>query len=297
MQLFRRHHLFIVIRCIVNFLHVFGKEFLAEPPVDIIHDGFRHREFGIVRESRRFKPHVAELIDERFQRHAILQRHRSQNRHCVHQPGDNRALLVHAEENFARLSIIVEADVDVTFVSTDAELVRDSISLVRQPLPNWPFSRDIDNLTLQCLRGVTLGGILLAAGRERLTALAAIAIDGEAFHTTLPRLNIQHLNVVHGCIVRDVHRLGNRTGDERLHRRHQQERCYLFDIPSPVLAGLNGAIENRIVCLRQMRRAFNGAAATDNLLRRRNFTRTIADGGEEAKVRFGCLFRADFKSL
>ena len=193
---------------------------------------------------------MAELIDERFQRHAILQRHRSQNRHRVHQPGDNRTFLVHAEENFARLSIIVEADVDVALMSPDAELVRNSVSFVRQPFPNGPLCRHIDNLTLQHLGGFILGGILLTASRERLAALAAIAIHGEALHTALPRLNIQHLNVVHARVVREVHCLGNRTGDERLHRRHQHERCYMFDIPGAVLAGLNGAIENGVMCLR-----------------------------------------------
>ena len=44
-----------------------------------------------------------------------------------------------------------------------------------------------------------------------------------------------------------------------------------------------------------MRRALNRAPATDNLFSRRYLTRTVADGSEEAKVRFGCLFRADVK--
>ena len=104
---------------------------------------------------------------------------------------------------------------------TDAEFVRDGIPLVRQTLPNRTLGRHINNFTLQHLGSFTLGGILLTPSRERLAAFTAIAIHGEALYPALPRLNVEHLNVIDSRVVRDIHRFGNRTGDEGLHSRHQ----------------------------------------------------------------------------
>ena len=67
----------------------------------------------------------ANLRDERFQRHAVLQRHAGQRADAVHQAADGGAFLGHGDEQFAGLAVLEQADGEVAFVAGDVELVGD----------------------------------------------------------------------------------------------------------------------------------------------------------------------------
>ena len=127
---------------------------------------------------------MAELVHEGLQRHAVLQRVGDRLRERVGEARDRRAFLRHHEEDFARLSILEEADRDVALVALDVELVRDRVPLVRQ----LAADRLRDELRRRLRR--KLGRRLVPRRVERLRALAAVAVDGDRLRAQLPRLDV-----------------------------------------------------------------------------------------------------------
>src|SRR5258708_27561 len=75
------------------------------------------------------EPRVDEFVDQRLERHAVLQAYGNRKREAVHEAGKRRAFLGHLNENFAGLSGLVHADGDVAFVSADGKFVRDGRAL------------------------------------------------------------------------------------------------------------------------------------------------------------------------
>ena len=101
------------------------QELRRHPPEDVVHDRLREPDLRVPRHPGRLEPHVAELVDEDLQRHAVLQRVRDGLRERVREAGDRRAFLRHHEEDLARRAVLVQADGDVALVAGDVELVRD----------------------------------------------------------------------------------------------------------------------------------------------------------------------------
>src|SRR5208282_2883411 len=136
----------------------------------------------------------------------------------VHQARDGGALLGHGDEDFARGAVLVHADGDVAFVAGDIEFVGDRFALVGQlaPLHAIVGGRDRRDRVRRFLH-------LLPAGVERLRALGSVAVNGDRLEAELPGGEVSLGNFVHGRFGGHVDGLGNRAGDERLHRTHHLE--------------------------------------------------------------------------
>ena len=69
---------------------------------------------------------MGELLHQRLDRHAVLQRERDERADGVHETADGAAFLRHGDEEFAGLLVVVEeADGEVALVAGDVELVGD----------------------------------------------------------------------------------------------------------------------------------------------------------------------------
>src|SRR3712207_7628562 len=64
---------------------------------------------------------------------------------------------------------------------------------------------------------------------QRLRPLAAVAIDRDRLRPETPRFDVRLLDVLDGRVLRDVHGLADRAGDERSeeHTSELQSRQYL----------------------------------------------------------------------
>src|SRR3984893_5270716 len=80
---------------------------------------------------------MGELVHERLERNAVLERQADRRREGIHQARDRRALLRHAQEDLARLPVVEEADRHVTLVAGNVELVRDAAALVGELAAEW----------------------------------------------------------------------------------------------------------------------------------------------------------------
>jgi hypothetical protein len=54
----------------------------------------------------------------------VLQRHRNHGAERLHQPGDGRSCLGHADEDLARLAVGIQPDGEIAFMSGNREVVR-----------------------------------------------------------------------------------------------------------------------------------------------------------------------------
>ena len=92
--------------------------------------------------------------------------------------------------------------------------------------------------------------------------LAAVAVDRDRLEPELPAVGVCALDVLDGCLVGHVHRLGDRAADERLHRGHHPEVALPRDRALAVLRR-ERAVEDRDVLIAQRRRAFDGVVGVD----------------------------------
>ena len=76
----------------------------------------------------RLESGVAELIDQRNQRHAVLQGHRVAGSDDIHKATDGAALLGHSDKQFTRLTILVQPHRQIAFMAGDREFVRNALS-------------------------------------------------------------------------------------------------------------------------------------------------------------------------
>src|SRR4029079_10206194 len=109
-----------------------GEEAELEPAKDVVHDRLGVAKLGVLRPAAGLEARVRELLAERLQGHAVLQRERDGGGEAVHESGDRGALLGHLDEGLAGRDVLVEADGDVAFVAGDRELVRDAGTLVAE---------------------------------------------------------------------------------------------------------------------------------------------------------------------
>ena len=203
-----------------------GEEAQLQPAEDVVHDRLGEADLGVVGPAARLEAGVREFLAQQLERHTMLQRDRHRQGEAVHEPADRRAFFCHGDENFARAAVGIEADRDVALVSADVELVRHRHALFRQLVPHRAW-RTVQVLFNHCLCGagalarLVSGRSSLRPGRrQRLRLLAAIAIDGHRLQPQLPGLKISLHDFFHGSRFRQIDRLRNRPGDERLRRRH-----------------------------------------------------------------------------
>ena len=108
---------------------VAAEETDLDPAEDVIHDRLGEADVGVAGPAGGLEAGVGELLAEDAERDAVLEGERDGGGKRVHEAGDGRAFLGHADEDFARLPVGVEADGDVALVSGDAELVGDGGAL------------------------------------------------------------------------------------------------------------------------------------------------------------------------
>ena len=200
---------------------------------------------------------MGELANEGFHRHAVLQGHAGEGADAVHEAADGGAFLGHRDEEFAGLTILEEADVDVAFVAGDLELVVDGATGLGQAAAqrHAGLFAERTNLLFKLLdagferRGVARGdggfgpafvGLL---GVERLAALGAVAIDGDAFEAHLPGLLVGVADVGDGGFVGQVDGLADGAADEGLGRAHHLQVRHVLDA-ALAFVGFESAVEH-----------------------------------------------------
>ena len=95
-----------------------------EPAEDVVDEARREPDVGIVGHARGLEAHVREHLDERLERHAVLQAVAHRDRERVHDAGEGRALLGDLEEHLAGTAVVVLADRHVAVAVGDPERER-----------------------------------------------------------------------------------------------------------------------------------------------------------------------------
>ncbi len=152
---------------------VAGDEFHRQPAEDVIDQALGDGDFGVAGHAAGLEADVLEFSDQGFDGHAVLQADGDQRGDGVHQAADGGAFLGHADEDFAGLAVVVEADGDVAFVAGDVELVGDGVAGVGQAAAQ---GRSTMRSTIFSI-DVGVGGREIVAGGyawRRRAALAAV---------------------------------------------------------------------------------------------------------------------------
>src|ERR1700761_1036701 len=105
------------------------------PAKEVVHDRLRISKFLIAGPARGLEPSMRELVAEHLERHSMLQAHRDNSAETLHQSRDRRALLCHPDEDFARLSIRIKTDGQVTLMASVGEMVCKTHPYVRKAMP------------------------------------------------------------------------------------------------------------------------------------------------------------------
>ena len=82
----------------------------TQPAEDIINQALGERDISVRGHAGWLKSCMSEFIDQRYQRNSILQRHRSTGSDYVHKSSDGGSFFCHGDKQFARLTVIVQAD-------------------------------------------------------------------------------------------------------------------------------------------------------------------------------------------
>ena len=126
---------------------------------------------------------MRELLDQRFERHAILQTQANARRKYVHHPAHGRAFLRHRDEDLAGQATVIQSNRDIPLVTGDIKLVRNAGSRRSQAVSvRGAFGLfELFDGNARRVEGLLFAGgnrLDLAVGRvERLGALRAIAIN------------------------------------------------------------------------------------------------------------------------
>ena len=222
----------------------------------------------------RLEPHVRELVDQRLQRHAVLQADRDRRAEGIHQAADGGTFLGHRDEQLAGAAFRIKPDVDVPFVSADVELVRQGVAGIGQVLA--PRAGSLVVLLLG------LAGIGLRV--ERLALLAAVAIDGQGFDAELPTPSVRLGDVGRRHVGGHVHRLADRPGEEWLGGGHHAAMGPPADA-SHAIRRLEGTIEDRQVLIGERRRAFDRVVLIDVLDNRLDLRLVVTQLGQSQRHR------------
>ena len=113
-----------------------GQEAQLEPAENVVHDALGVADVGVAGPSAGLEAGVGELFAEQFQRDSVLQRDRNGQREAVHEAADGRSFFGHGDEQFAGLTVRIEADGDVALVVSDFEFVGDGGALFLQLVAN-----------------------------------------------------------------------------------------------------------------------------------------------------------------
>ena len=119
-----------------------GEVLHRQAPEQVVHHRGGEADLRVVGHPRRLEAHVRERLDERAQRHAVLQPVGDRLGKGVHDAGERRALLGHREEHLAGTTVVVLADGDEALAVGDAELERAPAPALRQLLAH----RAVDDL-------------------------------------------------------------------------------------------------------------------------------------------------------
>ena len=79
---------------------------------------------------------IGKFFHQALQWHAVLQGYRSERPDRVHQAADGTAFFGHVNEKLSWLAVLVETNGDVTFVTSDLELVRKRHTGVGHAVPD-----------------------------------------------------------------------------------------------------------------------------------------------------------------
>ena len=174
---------------------------------------------------------MGELLDQDLERYPVLQGQRDGGGEGVHQPGDGAPFLGHHQEDLARSSVRIDADRDVALVALDVELVGDGPALVGQLAANRPGLLGEGHHLRQDGHGGRLDLLLVQGGVQRLRALGSIPVDRDRLEAHPPALQIDLADLLGRGVLRHVHRLGDRPGDERLAGGHHLHVAHVVDRP------------------------------------------------------------------
>ena len=139
----------------------------SQPSCDVIDNTLGDSDVLVGRVTHWFEPGVAELVDQHFQWHAVLQCDRQRGSKAVHDPADRRTLFRHRDENLTGSSIWIQTDAQITLVARDRELMSHALASVRQAFAAWLVD-DLFNLFDNNLRCAGFGGAFVAAGIQWL---------------------------------------------------------------------------------------------------------------------------------
>src|SRR5699024_3744510 len=154
----------------------------------------------------------------------------------VHDTGQRGTLLAELHEDLTQTVVRVGARRDVTLGATHRERGGLAGALLRQTATDR--TGNLDDLRLRLL-----GLLALALARGQwLADLAVVAVDRERLQPEFPSLEVDVFEVLDRGLLRDVDRLGDGTGQERLHRGHHAHMAHRLDVASP-----HGAVEDLVV--------------------------------------------------
>ena len=94
-------------------------------------------DIGVLCKTAGLKSLVGKLLHQAFQGHAVLESNGSERADCVHQSADGAAFFGHGDEKLARLTIGVESNSDVAFVTGNLELVSERHAGVSHAVAHW----------------------------------------------------------------------------------------------------------------------------------------------------------------
>ena len=128
--------------------------------------------------------------------------------------------------------------------------------------------------------------VLLLAGRQRLAALAVVAVDRDGLEALLPALEVDLLDLLGRGGLGHVDGLADRAGEERLDRGHHPDVAHVVD-GALAVDRLERAVEDRQVLGLELRGALDGLALVDvgeDVLDLLRAVAELAQGGRDGLV-------------
>ncbi len=245
---------------------VAGDEGASHPTEDVVGQRESVANIRVLGESARLESLVGEFLDQAFQWHTVLQGHRREGSHGVHQAADGATFLGHLDKEFTGLAVIEEADGDVAFVSGDFEFVGDGLAGVRHVLADRLVGFFLKLLVFDGEFGHAVFEfgdqiIFVAAGSDLVSlsahafgflgiewggAFGSVTVDGDGFEAEFPSFDVGFHDILDGGFLRKVDRFGDRSREEWLGRGHHADVAEVVETTF-ALVGLEGAVEDRQV--------------------------------------------------
>ena len=212
---------------------------------------------------------------------------------------------MHVHKDFAERAVSVVSGAQVELVSADDRLLRVALAAVRQAAALGEVAVDdfFRNSHLRRLRGQQVlvlqivPQLIRQSGVERLAELGAVAVERVALERKLPRHQVSLLDVRNVGVARQVDRLRDGSGNERLGRRHHADVRLRSDVALSALAALVGAVEHRVVLRLEVRSALNGHGTTNRIVRSLDFLVAEAEVLEQAELIIAQLILVEPQSV